>query len=122
MAEKIRMGMVGGGIGAFIGNVHRIAAGLDGKIDLVAGAFSSDPKRSIESGEALGLDPSRVYGSFQEMIDKEKSLPADKRIHLVSIVTPNHMHFEPAVMALQAGFHVICDKPMTFDLEQAYIL
>lgn len=122
MAEKIRMGMVGGGIGAFIGNVHRMAAGLDGKIDLVAGAFSSDPKRSIESGEALGLDPSRVYGSFQEMIDKEKSLPADTRIHLVSIVTPNHMHFEPAVMALQAGFHVICDKPMTFDLEQAYIL
>ena len=122
MVGKIRMGMVGGGIGAFIGNVHRMAAGLDGKIDLVAGAFSSDPKRSIESGVALGLDPSRVYGSFQEMIDKEKSLPADKRIHLVSIVTPNHMHFEPAVKALQAGFHVICDKPMTFDLEQAYIL
>ena len=119
MATKVRMGMVGGGIGAFIGNVHRMAAGLDGMIELVCGAFSSDPGRSHRSGEELGLDPSRVYGSFEEMIEREKALPASKRMHLVSIVTPNHMHFAPAVMALQAGFHVICDKPMTFDLEQA---
>lgn len=122
MAKKIRMGMVGGGIGAFIGNVHRMAAALDGRIELVAGAFSSNPKRSKDSGEELGLDPARVYGSFEEMIRTEKSLPADQRIHLVSIVTPNHMHYEPAVMALEAGFHVICDKPMTFDLDQALAL
>lgn len=119
MTRKIRMGMVGGGIGAFIGNVHRMAAGLDGLIELVCGAFSSDADRSHRSGEELGLDPSRVYGSFEEMIAAELALPADKRMHLVSIVTPNHMHFAPAVMALKAGFHVICDKPMTFDLEQA---
>lgn len=122
MTRKVRMGMVGGGIGAFIGNVHRMAAGLDGMIELVCGAFSSDADRSRRSGEELGLDPSRVYGSFEEMIQSELALPADKRMNLVSIVTPNHMHFAPAVQALRAGFNVICDKPMTFDLEQAFAL
>lgn len=113
------MGMVGGGQGAFIGGVHRIAAQMDGKIELVAGAFSSDPQRSKASGEELFLDSSRVYPSFQEMAKAEAALPADKRIDFVSIVTPNHMHFEPARTFLEAGFNVVCDKPMTYNLEQA---
>ena len=121
---KIRMGMVGGGIGAFIGGVHRMAANLDGHIDLVAGAFSSSPEKSRQSGEALGLglDPSRVYGSFEEMIRREKRLRPDRRIQIVSIVTPNHMHFAPAKMALENGFHVICDKPLAFNMKEALAL
>jgi predicted dehydrogenase len=119
---KIRMGMVGGGRGAFIGGVHRMAAALDGKIELVCGAFSSDTEKSRLSGEDLNIDKERVYGSFQEMIDKEKTLPLDKRMQMVSIVTPNHMHFAPTKYALENGFHVICDKPLAFDLEQAYEL
>ncbi len=117
---KIRMGMVGGGRGAFIGGVHRMAAALDGKIDLVCGAFSANAEKSKLSGEDFNIDPSRVYASFEEMIDKEKALPADQRMELVSIVTPNHMHFAPTKYALENGFHVICDKPLAFDLEQAY--
>jgi predicted dehydrogenase len=120
--RKIRMGMVGGGQGAFIGAVHRIAANIDGRIDLVCGAFSSDPEKSKRSGEELYLDPARVYGSYEEMIKAEASLPADVRIDLVSIVTPNHVHFGPAKMALEHGLHVVCDKPMTFNLEEAYEL
>ena len=96
--------MVGGGIGAFIGNVHRMAAGLDGMIELVCGAFSSDADRSRRSGEELGLDPSRVYGSFEEMIQSELALPADKRMNLVSIVTPNHMHFAPGCTSVKGRF------------------
>lgn len=119
---KIRMGMVGGGIGAFIGGVHRMAANLDGHIELVAGAFSSNPEKSRQSGEALGLDPARVYGSFEEMIRREKRLRPDRRIQIVSIVTPNHMHFAPAKMALENGFHVICDKPLAFNMKEALAL
>lgn len=119
---KIRMGMVGGGIGAFIGGVHRMAANLDGHIELVAGAFSSNPEKSRQSGEALGLDPARVYGSFEEMIRREKRLRPEKRIQIVSIVTPNHMHFAPAKMALENGFHVICDKPLAFNMKEALVL
>lgn len=119
---KIRMGMVGGGRGAFIGGVHRMAAALDGKIELVCGAFSSDPEKSRLSGEDLNIDPSRVYASFEEMIDKEKTLPEDQRMQLVSIVTPNHMHFAPAKYALENGFHVVCDKPLSYDMEQAHAL
>ncbi len=122
MKQKIRMGMVGGGIGAFIGNVHRMAARLDGEIELVCGAFSSDPEKSKRSGAELGLPPERVYGSYAEMIEKEKQLPEDQRMHFVSIVTPNHVHFGPARMALENGFHVVCDKPLAFDLEEARIL
>ena len=113
------MGMVGGGEGAFIGGVHRIAAAIDGQIELVCGAFSSDPERSRRSGEALYLDPKRVYPDFKTMILTEKKLPADKRMDIVSIVTPNHVHFAPAKMALENGFHVICDKPLSFSLKEA---
>lgn len=122
MPQKLRMGMVGGGIGAFIGGVHRMAANLDGEIELVCGAFSSDPAKSKASGEALYLPSDRVYGSFQEMIEQEKKLPADIRMQFVSIVTPNHMHFAPAKMALENGFHVVCDKPLCFTMEEAYEL
>ena len=117
--QKIKMGMVGGGRGAFIGGVHRMAAALDGQIELVSGAFSSDPGRSRESGADLGLAPDRVYGSFREMIHRERELPADQRIDFLSIVTPNHLHFAPAKMALENGFHVVCDKPLCLNLEEA---
>ncbi len=122
MRRRIRMGMVGGGQGAFIGEVHRMAAALDGHIELVAGAFSSDAERSKSSGADLYLNPDRVYGSYRQMIEEEAALPANKRIDLVSIVTPNHVHFEPAKLALEAGFHVVCDKPLCFDLNEAYAL
>jgi predicted dehydrogenase len=122
MKEKLRMGMVGGGIGAFIGGVHRMAAALDQEIELVCGAFSGDPERSKASGASLGLDPKRVYGTFEEMIKSEKKLPVEKRMHFVSIVTPNHLHFPPAKLALENGFHVICDKPMCFSYKEAQAL
>ena len=116
------MGMVGGGRGAFIGGVHRIASAIDQQIELVAGAFSSNPEKSRLSGEDFYLDPSRVYGSYEDMILKEKELPEDKRIDFISIVTPNHVHFGPAKLALENGFHVVCDKPVTFSVEEARIL
>ena len=113
------MGMVGGGRGAFIGGVHRMAAALDGEIELVCGAFSSDPEKSRLSGEDFYLPPDRVYGSYQEMIEKEKMLPEGERMDFVSIVTPNHVHYGPARMALENGFHVVCDKPLSFNLKEA---
>lgn len=116
------MGMIGGSLEAFIGAVHRKAAALDGEIELVAGAFSSDPKKSKATGDALHLNPHRVYGSYAELIEKEKNLPADQRIDFVSIVTPNHVHFGPAKMALENGFHVIIDKPLAFSLAEAKAL
>ncbi|MBN8710266.1 MAG: oxidoreductase [Verrucomicrobia bacterium 61-8] len=119
MARKLRYGMIGGGRGAFIGAVHRIAAAMDQQAELVAGAFSSDPTRSRESGADLHLDPSRVYGSYEEMAAAEKSKPASERLDFVVIVTPNHQHFGPAKLFLESGFNVICDKPVTFDLKQA---
>lgn len=119
MPRKIRMGMIGGGRGAFIGAVHRMAAALDGHIELVCGAFSSDPERSKLSGQDLYLDSSRVYATYSEMIMAEKELPSDQRMDFVSLVTPNHLHFAPAKMALENGFHVVCDKPLCFDLAQA---
>jgi predicted dehydrogenase len=120
--KKVRMGMVGGGIGSFIGAVHRMAAALDGKIELVCGAFSSDPEKSLESGRSLGLDDDRIYATYEEMITKEQLLPEEKRMELLSVVTPNHVHFGPVKMGVLAGFHVICDKPLCFDLQQAYEL
>ena len=111
--------MVGGGQGAFIGGVHRMAAALDNEIDLVCGAFSSSPEKSFASGKKLYLPENRIYGSFEEMIRKEKELSKEIRMDFVSIVTPNHMHFAPAKMALENGFHVICDKPVCFSLEEA---
>lgn len=116
------MGMIGGGRGAFIGAVHRMAAALDGQIELVAGAFSSDPEKSRLSGEDLYLDPARVYGSYTEMIEKERALSATERIDFVSIVTPNHMHYGPAKMALEYGFNVICDKPLCITMDEAHEL
>lgn len=113
------MGMIGGGPGAFIGAIHRAAAYMDGQIQLVCGAFSSDPGKSATAGQELNLDPDRVYPTYQEMIRKESALPESERMHFVSIVTPNHLHFEPAKQALQAGFDVVLDKPMTYDLAQA---
>lgn len=117
--RKIRMGMVGGGRGAFIGGVHRMAAALDGQIELVCGAFSSNPEKSKASAEDFFIAPNRAYGSFAEMIETEKHLPEGVRMDFVSIVTPNHLHFAPAKMALENGFHVVCDKPVTFTLEEA---
>lgn len=119
MSKKLKYGMVGGSLDAFIGEVHRKAAALDSKFSLVAGAFSSSPEKSKKTGEALGLDPERVYGSFKEMIETERELPEDERIDVVSIVTPNHVHFEPAKLALENGFHVIIDKPLAFNIQQA---
>ena len=113
------MGMVGGGRGAFIGGVHRRAAALDGEIELVAGAFSSDPKKSALSGKDFYLESSRVYASYQEMAEKEKALPENERIDFVTIVVQNYLHFDVAKTFLEAGFNVICDKPVTLDLEQA---
>lgn len=111
--------MVGGGRDAFIGGVHRIAAAIDQQIELVCGAFSSNPEKSRLSGEDFFLDPSRVYGNYKEMIEKERQLPEDVRMDFISIVTPNHVHYGPAKMALEHGFHVVCDKPLSFDLEEA---
>ena len=119
MKRKVRMGMVGGGRGAFIGAVHRMAAALDGQIELVCGACSGDPAKSKASGEDLMLPPERVYASYAEMIEKEKQLPEDVRMDFISIVTPNHVHFGPAKMALENGFHVVCDKPLAFNMEEA---
>ena len=120
MNRKIRMGMVGGGPGSFIGGAHRRAANLDGKIELVAGCFSRDPAKGAITGAELFIDPERVYTDYKTMFAKE-ALRADK-IDLVSIVTPNAAHFEVAMAALDAGFDVICDKPMTTTLEQAKAL
>jgi predicted dehydrogenase len=119
MRRKIRMGMVGGGRGAFIGGVHRMAAALDGHIDLVCGAFSSDSERSRLSGQDLYLPEDRVYDSYSQMILTEKELPVGVRMDFVSIVTPNHMHFGPAKMALENGFHVVCDKPLCLTKKEA---
>ncbi len=119
MNRKLRMGMVGGGRGAFIGAVHRMAARLDGEIDLVAGCFSSDPAKSKASGADFHLDPARVYASYEEMARAEAALPTDKRIDFVSIVTRNNTHFAVAKTFLTAGFHVVCDKPLCFTLKEA---
>lgn len=120
--KLLRMGMVGGGKGAFIGEVHRMAARLDNRIELVCGAFSSSPGRSRESGAELGLDASRVYGGYEEMFKAEAALPEDRRMQFVSIVTPNNTHYPVAKMALEHGFHVMSDKPATFSLAEARAL
>jgi predicted dehydrogenase len=119
MTGKIRMGMIGGGKNAFIGAVHRIAANIDGQIELCCGALSANPETAKESGAALFLAEDRNYGSYQEMIEKESLLPADIRMHFVTIVTPNFAHFAPAMLALQHGFHVVIDKPITLSLAEA---
>jgi predicted dehydrogenase len=119
MNRQLRYGMIGGGRGAFIGAVHRIAAIMDGQAVLTAGAFSSDAARSKASGGDLFLNPERVYGSYQEMAAAEARKPAGERLDFVVIVTPNHQHFPPAKLFLEAGFNVVCDKPVTFNLTEA---
>ncbi|MDH5398853.1 MAG: Gfo/Idh/MocA family oxidoreductase [Cyclobacteriaceae bacterium] len=119
MSRKLRMGMIGGGIGAFIGAVHRIAAGIDGQIELVCGALDIDPERAVQAGKELYLDPARSYRTYDEMFEKESQLPADQRMDFVTIVTPNFVHFDPAKKALEHGFHVVCEKPMTFSTDEA---
>jgi predicted dehydrogenase len=120
--RKVRYGMVGGGPGAFIGVVHRKAAALDGEIELVAGAFSSDAAKSRQQGQALHLDARRVYGSWREMVEEESRLPDGDRIDFVTIVTTNVSHFQIARAFIEAGFHVVCEKPMTTTLEDAEAL
>lgn len=117
------MGMIGGGEGAFIGAVHRMAAELDGEIELVCGAFSADPARSRRSGQVLyRLPAERCYPDYATLFAEEAALPADERMDFVTIATPNHVHFDPARAALEAGFHVVCDKPVTHRLEDALAL
>jgi predicted dehydrogenase len=120
--RKIRMGMVGGGRGALIGAVHRIAAAMDGQIELVCGAFSADPAKSKASGKDLFLPSDRVYGSYDEMFKREKALPPGERMDCVSVVTPNHVHYPVVKAALRSGFHVICDKPLALNFKQAVAL
>ncbi len=117
--RKLRFALVGGGQGSFIGRVHSIAAQLDGRAELVAGALSSDPQRARDSAGDYGIAPERAYGSYQEMIAGELALDGSERIDFISIATPNHTHFEIAKAAVEAGFNVVCDKPLTFDLPQA---
>lgn len=119
MSRKIRMGMVGGSLEGFIGSVHRMAAALDGQIELVCGVFSSNPDSSRKTGEALGLPEERIYSSFDQMIHEEKGLSERIRMDFVSIVTPNNLHFLPAKVALENGFHVLCEKPLAFSLHEA---
>lgn len=119
MHRKLKMGMVGGGKDAFIGAIHRNAALMDNLIELVCGCFSVDPEVSQSSGKSYFLPDNRIYNSYQEMFEKEMTLPPNERMDFVTIVTPNKWHFEPAMMALERGFHVVIDKPMTFSLEEA---
>lgn len=120
--RKLRMGMVGGGSDAFIGAIHRRAAFMDNQIELVCGCFSVDPEISKNSGLSYFLPENRIYGSYKEMFEHEMTLPEDERMDFVTIVTPNRWHFEPAMMALERGLHVVVDKPMTFSLEEAKLL
>jgi predicted dehydrogenase len=113
------MGMVGGGSDAFIGAIHRLAANMDGQIELVCGCFSINPEISLSSGQSYFLPQNRVYKNYQEMFAAEAKLPEGQRMDFVTIVTPNHAHFDPAMMALDQGFHVVIDKPMTFTLDEA---
>lgn len=117
--RKLRMALVGGGQGSFIGRVHSIAACLDNRAELVAGALSSNPERAKASAPAYDIKPNRAYGSIEELVEQELALSEDERIDFISIATPNHTHFAIAKTAVEAGFNVVCDKPMTFDLAQA---
>ena len=117
--QRIRYGMVGGGEGAFIGAIHRMAAALDGDYALVCGAFSSDAERNVRSAEALGIDSPRAYPTLEAMLAAETALPEDQRMQVLAIVTPNHLHAPAAIAALDAGFHVFSEKPMAMDLAEA---
>src|SRR4030042_310358 len=117
--RKLKMGMIGGGPGAFIGEVHRKASRMDGGIELVAGAFDINPRKSKQQGRELLHDPKRVYGTYQQMIEGELKLPDGERIDFVSVTTPNNWHFPIARDFLNAGFQVMCEKPMTIDSKEA---
>lgn len=122
MNRKLRMGMIGGGKDAFIGAIHRIAANMDGMVELVCGALSINKDIAIESGRSLFLPPERVYTSWEEMLEKESRLPEAERMDFVTVVTPNFAHYAPAAMALEKGFHVVVEKPITLSLEEALSL
>ncbi len=122
MAKKIRIGLIGGGEGSFIGGIHYRAAMLDGYYELVCGAFSSDPEKSKRSAGVYHVDPQRAYPGWKEMFEKEAAMPEDKRMQAVIIATPNYLHYPQAIRALENGIHVICDKPMTISLEEAEAL
>jgi predicted dehydrogenase len=122
MSRKVRYGLIGGGRGAFIGAVHRIAAAMDGRIELVCAALSSDPEVARASAADILLPADRAYGTISEMVEREKALPADRRMEFVAIATPNHVHFQAAKAALEAGFHVLSDKPATLNLAEAKAL
>jgi predicted dehydrogenase len=122
MNRKIRFGMVGGGRGAFIGAVHRIAAQFDGKAEIVCGVFSNTRKRSLETGSSLNLPQERIYRAYREMFKAEAGLPPEQRMDFVAIATPNNMHYPVAMSALDNGFHVVCDKPMAVNLDEAMSL
>jgi predicted dehydrogenase len=119
MQRKLKMGMIGGGLDAFIGAIHRMAAGIDGMIELSCGALSAHTETAIASGKHLLLPPDRIYTNYKDMIEREAALPEGERMDFVTIVTPNFVHFDPAMMALEHGFHVVVEKPMTFTLEEA---
>ena len=119
MKRKLRMGMIGGGKDAFIGAIHRHAAFMDGQIELVCGALSINPEIAVDSGHSLFLSEDRIYLNFEDMMKKEAAMPADKRIDFVTIVTPNFAHFAPAMLALENGFNVVIEKPITFTLDEA---
>ena len=119
MDRKLRMGMIGGGKDAFIGAIHRIAANMDGLIELKAGALSINPEIAQDSGRSLFLESDRIYTDFKTMLENEAKMPADKKLDFITIVTPNFAHFEPAMMALDKGFHVVIEKPITFTLDEA---
>lgn len=122
MKRKLRMGMIGGGKDAFIGAIHRIAANMDGQIELVCGALSINPEIAKDSGRALFLPEERIYTTYEEMLENESRLPEWERMDFVSIVTPNFAHYAPAVMALEKGFHVVIEKPITLSLQEALSL
>ncbi|HTQ65973.1 MAG TPA: Gfo/Idh/MocA family oxidoreductase [Puia sp.] len=119
MNRKLRMGMVGGGKDAFIGAIHRIAANMDGLIELACGALSINPEIAKDSGQSLFLPAERTYLNYEEMMEKESKMPADKKIDFVTIVTPNFAHFAPAMLALDKGFNVVIEKPITFTIDEA---
>ena len=118
----LKMGMVGGGVGAFVGKVHRMGARMIGGITVAAGCFNRDPRQNAEIGDRLGVAPERLYGSFEEMIARESALPPDERVDFISICTPNYLHYDEVVAALKAGFHVMGEKPMTMTVEEAVAL
>lgn len=118
-SKKLKLGLIGGGPGSFIGAIHLNGALMDGLFELSAGAFSSNPEKSKQRGEELMLPPNRVYAGYDEMFESELALPEEERIDVVCIVTPNHMHFDPTIKALEHGFHVALDKPLTLNYEQA---